>query len=87
MGAVSDNFDQRIEQKIFHSEIVVDNAKLSAELKDYHPVPQIRSFDGEDRMKTEINKNYKKVKTDILSIITDELERIKNDPDLQHLLQ
>lgn len=90
VGAVSDNFDQRIEQKIFHSEIVVDNAKLSAELKDYHPIPQIRSFDdedGEDRMKTEINKNYKKVKTDILSIITDELERIKNDPDLQHLLQ
>ncbi|WP_449397663.1 conjugal transfer protein MobC [Chryseobacterium wanjuense] len=90
VGAVSDNFDQRIEQKIFHSEIVVDNAKLSAELKDYHPIPQIRSFDdedGEDRMKTEINKNYKKVKTDILSIITDELERIKNDPDLQHLIQ
>lgn len=90
VGAVSDNFDQRIEQKIFHSEIVVDNAKLSAELQDYHPIPQIRSFDdedGEDRMKTEINKNYKKVKTDILSIITDELERIKNDPDLQHLIQ
>ncbi|MDX8572199.1 conjugal transfer protein MobC [Elizabethkingia sp. HX QKY] len=90
VGAVSDNFDQRIEQKIFHSEIVVDNVKLSAELKDYHPIPQIRSFDdedGEDRMKTEINKNYKKVKTDILSIITDELERIKNDPDLQHLIQ
>lgn len=90
VGAVSDNFDQRIEQKIFHSEIVIDNAKLSAELKDYHAIPQIRSFDdknGENRMKTEINKNYKKVKTDILSIITDELERIKNDPDLQHLIQ
>ncbi|AZA77061.1 conjugal transfer protein TraG [Chryseobacterium joostei] len=87
VGAVSDNFDQRIEQKIFHSEIVVDNAKLSTELKDYHPIPQIRSFDNEDCMKTEINKNYKKVKTDILSIITDELERIKNDPDLQHLIQ
>lgn len=90
VGAVSDNFDQRIEQKIFHSEIVVDNAKLSAELKDYHPIPQIRSFDDEndeDHMKTEIAKNYKKVKSDILSIITDELERIKNDPDLQHLIQ
>lgn len=89
VGAVSDNFDQRIEQKIFHSEIVVDNAKLSAELKDYHPIPQIRSFDedGEDHMKTEINNNYNKVKTDILSIITDELERIKNDPNLQYLIQ
>ncbi|MGH1516604.1 conjugal transfer protein MobC [Chryseobacterium sp. JK1] len=90
VGAVSDNFDQRIEQKIFHSEIVVDNAKLSAELKDYHPIPQIRSFDdedGKDHMKTEINHNYNKVKTDILSIITDELERIKNDPNLQYLIQ
>ncbi|WP_336703155.1 conjugal transfer protein MobC [Chryseobacterium indologenes] len=90
VGAVSDNYDQRIEQKIFHSEIVVDNAKLSAELKDYHPIPQIRSFDdedGEDHMKTEINNNYNKVKTDILSIITDELERIKNDPNLQYLIQ
>lgn len=90
VGSVSDNFDQRIEQKIFHSEIVVDNSKLSAELKDYQPIPQIRSFDdenGEDHMKTEINNNYNKVKTDILSIIKDELERIKNDPNLQYLIQ
>lgn len=90
VGAVSDNFDQRIEQKIFHSEIVVDNAKLSEELKDYQRIPQIRSFDdedGEDHMKTEINHNYNKIKTDILSIITDELERIKNDPNLQYLIQ
>ncbi|KYH07112.1 conjugal transfer protein TraG [Chryseobacterium cucumeris] len=90
VGAVSDNFDQRIEQKIFHSEIVVDNAKLSEELKDYQRIPQIRSFDdedGEDHMKTEINNNYNKIKTDILSIITDELERIKNDPNLQYLIQ
>ena len=32
-GAVSDNFDKRIDQKIFHVEIVVDNAKVSAEMK------------------------------------------------------
>jgi len=25
VGAISDNFDERIEQKIFHAEIVVDN--------------------------------------------------------------
>jgi len=31
VGAVSDNFDERIEQKIFHAEIVVDSAKISAE--------------------------------------------------------
>lgn len=32
-SAVSDNFDKRIDQKIFHVEIVVDNAKVSAEMK------------------------------------------------------
>ena len=35
VGAVSDNFDERIEQKIFHAEIVVDVAKVSAEMKAY----------------------------------------------------
>ncbi len=29
VGAVSDNFDERIEQKIFHAEIVVDNKKVN----------------------------------------------------------
>ena len=33
VGAVSDNFDERIEQKIFHAQIVVDNAKVAAETK------------------------------------------------------
>ncbi len=31
VGAASDNSDERIEQKIFHAEIVVDSAKVSAE--------------------------------------------------------
>ena len=33
IGAVSDNFDERIDQKIFHAQIVVDNAKVAAETK------------------------------------------------------
>jgi len=89
VGAVSDNFDERIEQKIFHSQIVVDAEKLSAEEKHYQKIPEIRSFlnnDGNDCMRDEIEKNYKSVKTDILQIITSEMERIANDPDLQHLM-
>lgn len=35
VGAVSDNFDERIDQKIFHAEIVVDSTKVSAEIKVY----------------------------------------------------
>lgn len=89
VGAVSDNFDERIEQKIFHAEIVVDNEKVAAETKTYQKIPEILSFvneQGEDMMKAEIEANYKQIKQDIIGIVSDELERIKNDPDLQHLV-
>ena len=37
-------------------------------------------------MKAEIEANYKQIKLDIVSIVADEMERIKNDPKLQHLI-
>lgn len=89
VGAVSDNFDERIEQKIFHSEIVVDSVKLNAQEKSYKKIPEIRSFldeAGSDCMKTEIDTNYKNIKSDIVSIISKEMDRISHDQDLQHLL-
>lgn len=87
VGSVSDNFDERIDQKIFHAEIVVDNEKVAAETKVYQKIPEILSFfdeHGEDKMKQEIDLNYKRIKSDILNIVVSEMERIKNDPDLQH---
>ena len=90
VGSVSDNFDERIEQKIFHAEIVVDNEKVAAETKAYQEIPQIISFvneHGDDKMKQEIETNYKEIKQDIVQVIKTELERIKNDPDLQHLVR
>ncbi|HIY75118.1 MAG TPA: YWFCY domain-containing protein [Candidatus Sphingobacterium stercorigallinarum] len=90
VGSVSDNFDERIEQKIFHAEIVVDNEKVAAETKAYQKIPQILSFvdeQGEDKMKQEIESNYRQIKSDILHIVESEMERIKNDPNLQHLIQ
>ena len=48
VGAVSDNFDERIDQKIFHAEIVVDVAKVSAETKAYQPIPMIADFTNEE---------------------------------------
>ncbi|SJN46396.1 Putative mobilization protein BF0133 [Sphingobacterium sp. JB170] len=90
VGSVSDNFDERIDQKIFHAEIVVDNEKVAAETKAYQNIPEILSFvneQGENKMKQEIESNYRNIKTDILNIVESELERIKNDPDLQHLVQ
>ena len=90
VGAVSDNFDERIEQKIFHAEIVVDVAKVSAEAKAYQPIPIIAEFlneDGSDSLSETIEANYKCVKQDILTLVASEIERIKNDPNLKGLIK
>ena len=90
VGAVSDNFDERIEQKIFHAEIVVDVAKVSAEAKAYQPIPIIAEFlneDGSDNLRETIEANYKRVKQEILSLVESEIERIKNAPGLKHLIK
>ena len=90
VGAVSDNFDERIDQKIFHAEIVVDSAKVSAEMKAYQPIPVIADFtneDGSDNLKETIEANYHKVKEEILSLVDSEIMRIKNDPKLAHLIK
>lgn len=89
VGAVADNFDERIEQKIFHAEIVVDNAKVAAETKAYKPIPVITNFkdeEGIDRMHEQIQFNYKHIKEEAKQIVADELERIAADPELVHLL-
>jgi hypothetical protein len=90
VGAVSDNFEERIEQKIFHSEIVVDTQKVAEDEKRYQKIPHIRSFkakDGKDTMARDIEENYRQIKLDIVNIIDMELQRIKNDPELAHLVQ
>ncbi|MDR0604945.1 MAG: TraM recognition domain-containing protein, partial [Bacteroidales bacterium] len=88
VGSVSDNFDERIEQKIFHAEIVVDNAAVTRETKAYRKIPQIVDFcdeNGTDRMQEQIDANYNQIKTDVKQIVADELKRIEDDPELQHL--
>ena len=90
VGAVSDNFDERIDQKIFHAEIVVDSAKVSAEMKVYQPIPVIVNFTnevGSDNLKETIEANYRKIKQEILSLVNSEIERIKATPELTHLIK
>lgn len=91
VGAVSDNFDQRITQKIFHAEIVVDNKRVAAETAAYRPVPLITDFkdDTPDKsvMKATIQRNYDKIKKDVKEIVRTEIERIAADPNLRHLLR
>ncbi|EOA11623.1 MULTISPECIES: conjugal transfer protein MobC [Bacteroidales] len=90
VGAVSDNFDERIDQKIFHAEIVVDSAKVSAEMKAYQPIPVIADFtneDGSDNLKETIEANYKHVKQEVLALVNSEVTRIKGDATLSHLIK
>ena len=89
VGAVADNFDERIEQKIFHAEIVVDHTKISAEEKAYQKIPVINDFkdrNGNDIMMQQIQRNYDQIKADAQAIINEEMRRIKNDPELRKRL-
>ena len=90
VGSVSDNFTERIEQKIFHAEIVVDTDKVKREESHYQPIPIINDFkdaDGTDCMKQAILDNYNQIKEDVKLIVKDELERIAGDESLKHLIQ
>jgi hypothetical protein len=88
VGSVSDNFDERIEQKIFHVEIVVDNTAVASETKAYRKILQIVDFydeNGTDRMQEQIDVNYSQIKQDVKQIVAEEFTRIENNPELQHL--
>ena len=90
VGSVSDNFTERIEQKIFHAEIVVDTDKVKREESNYQPIPIINDFkdtNGNDCMKQAIQDNYNQIKEDVKLIVKDELERIAGDESLKHLIQ
>ena len=85
VGAVADNVNEKIEQKIFHAEIVVDHAKVSAEEKAYKRIPIINGFkdrNGNDIMMQQIQRNYDQIKADAQAIVNEEMRRIKNDPEL-----
>ncbi|OXL44772.1 conjugal transfer protein TraG [Segatella copri] len=90
VGSVSDNFTERIEQKIFHAEIVVDTDKVKREESRYQPIPIINDFkdtNGNDCMKQAIQDNYNQIKEDVKQIVKDELERIAANENLKHLIQ
>ena len=89
VGAVSDNFGEEIEQKIFHARIVVDNDAVKKEMAEYKPIPEISSFldtDGRDIMQEKIKENYRRIKQDALDIIEAEMKRIEKDEKLAEKL-
>jgi len=60
------------------------------ETSKYQKIPEIvlfRDADGNDTMPEQIQLNYERIKREVLQIVADEIARIKNDPDLQHLVK
>ena len=89
VGSVADNFGEEIDQKIFHSRIIVDSAKVAAETKAYKKIPIVNEFkdeNGNDIMQEQIDRNYSRIKDEVEQIVQDEMERIKNDPVLRERL-
>lgn len=89
VGSVADNFGEEIDQKIFHSRIIVDSAKVSAETKAYKKIPIVNEFkdeNGNDIMQEQIERNYSRIKDEVEQIVQDEMERIKADPELRKRL-
>ena len=75
VGSVADNIDEKIEQKIFHCQIMIDNEKVAREVKAYKPIPVITPFldeNGNDVMQQQIQRNYDRIKYDVRQIIENE---------------
>ncbi|KUF45776.1 conjugal transfer protein TraG [Myroides marinus] len=89
VGSVSDDFTQKIEQKFFHAQILVDSEKVKQEELNYKKIPILTSFTdykGNDHLDRAITDNYNQIKKDIDLLIKNEIKRIENDSDLVHLL-
>ena len=68
----------------------MDNEQVKRETARYRKIPQIIDFtdkDGNDTMQQQIDSNYYRIKNEVKQIVADEIERIKNDPELKHLIK
>jgi hypothetical protein len=70
VGMVADDPDQKIELKVFHSEIMNDHQAIRNEENAYKEIPLVRNV-SED----EIRENYFRIKQDVKDIIEEKLNR------------
>ncbi|ALU28033.1 conjugal transfer protein TraG [Myroides odoratimimus] len=89
VGAVSDDFSQKIKQKFFHAQILIDSDRIKNQEMNYQKIPTLTSFTdykGNDHLDRAITDNYNQIKKDVELLVKNEIKRIENDPDLVHLL-
>ncbi|CAM3383150.1 conjugal transfer protein MobC [Flavobacterium chungbukense] len=81
VGMTADDPQCRIKLKTFHSEILNDHDAMRKEEESYQEIPPVRKLDN-----TMIQQNYMQIKRDVQEIIYTEMDRLLNDPALQHLV-
>lgn len=79
-GIVADNPDQKIKLKPFYCEIVNNPDAINAEVAKYKSLPKSKVA------QLEIQNNHIRIKNEVTDIIEAEIERIRKDPNLAHLL-
>jgi len=90
VGSVADNPHEPIKLKNFHCRIINDEEAIKAEEATMKPLPKVRGVSQEEILdnyiQVAVQNNYIQVKNDIFDLREREIRRIKNDPNLSHLL-
>jgi hypothetical protein len=81
VGMVADDPDCKIELKTFHGEIQNDHNALKKEQNNYKPLPAVRQVTV-----AIIQGNYLQIKQDVEDLVSAEIERLINDPELKRLV-
>ena len=71
VGMVADNPEQKIQLKLFHSEIQNDHEAIAKEEAAYKAIPMVNYVSPED-----VAENYQQIKEEIRILIKDEMEKI-----------
>ena len=81
VGMVSDNPDNKIPLKAFHCEILNDIPALQKEESEYKEIPVIRDINREM-----VELNFLRIKQEVQDFSEAEIQRMLNDPSLEHLV-
>jgi hypothetical protein len=82
VGMVSDDPDNKIKLKMFHSEIVQNSSVLNAEMNQFSEIPKVADVTAQ-----QVSDNYYQVKHDIQNLIDQEVYKLKmKDKDLEDFL-
>lgn len=81
VGMVADTPDQKIELKAFHCDIKNDFTAIGKEEKAYQEIPIIRQVD-----QTMVQRKFLEIKQDIQDLMQIEIQKMLNNPALEHLV-